>query len=154
MTRKMLVIALALTVFGVLGSAFADDTPCNNHLLNGSYGFTIEGIKLTGNGPVGPQKGVAMAQFDGNGTFTQTDTVVIDGIVVADFTHTPANGTYTVNSDCTGTFTIIFTDGRPPVATNFVVVNDGKEIDTVVTTVAGNQGILSTSSVGKKVSSR
>lgn len=151
MTRKMLVIALALTVFGVVGSAFAEDTPCTNHTLNGSYGFTVEGIKLAGNGPVGPQKGVAMAEFDGNGTFTQTDTVVIDGIVVADFTHTPANGTYTVNSDCTGNFTIIFTDGRPPVATNFIVVNNGKEIDTVVTTVAGNQGILTTSSVGKKV---
>lgn len=151
MTRKMLVIALALTVFGVLGSAFADDTPCNNHILYGSYGFTIEGTKLAGPGPIGPQKGVAMAEFDGNGTFTQTDTVVIDGIVVADFTHTPANGTYAVNSNCTGDFTLIFTDGRPPVTTNFIVVNNGKEIDTIVTTVAGNQGILTTSSVGKKV---
>jgi hypothetical protein len=151
MTRKVLVIALAITVFGGLGSAFADDTPCGNYMLHGSYGFTIDGIKLAGNGPVGPQKGVAMAQFNGNGSFTQTDTVVIDGIVVADYTHTPANGTYTVNSDCTGDFTIIFTDGRPPVTTNFIVVNNGKEIDTVVTTVAGNQGILITSSVGKKV---
>lgn len=73
--------------------------------------------------------------------------------MVADFTHTPANGSYNVDADCTGTFTIVFTDGRPPVATAFVVVNNGKEIDTVVTTVAGNQGILTTSSVGKKVSS-
>jgi len=151
MTRKMLVIALAVTVFGALGSAFADNIPCNHHILNGSYGFTIEGIKLAGNGPVGTQKGVAMAKFDGEGNFTQTDTVVIDGIVVADFTHTPASGSYTVNSDCTGNFTIIFTDGRPPVTTNFVVVNNGKEIDTVVTSVAGNQGIIETSSVGKKV---
>jgi hypothetical protein len=63
MTRKMLVIALALTVFGVLGSAFADDIPCNNHILYGSYGFTIEGTKLAGTGPVGAQKGVAMAHF-------------------------------------------------------------------------------------------
>lgn len=152
MTMKAPVIALALTLFGVVPSAFADDKPCNNKLLSGKYGFTIEGTKLAGNGPVGPQKGVAMADFEEDGSFTQIDTVVIDGIVVADFTHTPANGTYSVNSDCTGTFTIVFTDGRPPVATAFVVVNDGKEIDTVVTTVAGNQGILTTSSVGKKVS--
>jgi hypothetical protein len=66
--------------------------------------------------------------------------VVVDGIVVADFTHTPANGSYNENADCTGTFTIVFTDGRRPVATAFVVVNNGKEIDKVVTTVAGNQG--------------
>ena len=152
MTKKTLVIALALTLLGVVGSAFAGD-PCTNQLLSGKYGFTIEGVKLAGNGPVGPQKGVAMADFNGGGYFWQIDTVVIDGIVVADFTHTPANGTYTVNADCTGTFTIVFTDGRPPVTTAFVVVNNGKEIDTVVTTVAGNQGILTTSSVGKKVSS-
>ena len=153
MTRKMLVIGLGLTLLGVLGSAFANDTTCNNHLLAGKYGFTIEGTKLAGMGPVGQQKGVAMAEFFGDGSFTQVDTVVIGGTVVADFTHTPANGSYTVNADCTGTFTIVFTDGRPPVATAFVVVNNGKEIDTVVTTVAGNQGILITSSVGKKVSS-
>ncbi|HXJ90959.1 MAG TPA: hypothetical protein VMS18_29395 [Candidatus Binatia bacterium] len=153
MTRKLLAIALALTLFGALGSAFAGES-CNNRLLFGSYGFTIEGTKLAGNGPIGPQKGVAMAEFDGDGNFTQIDTVVIDGVVVADFSHTPANGTYTVNSNCTGTFTIVFTDNRPPVVTNFVVVNSGKEIDTVVTTVGGNQGVLTTSSVGKKVSSR
>jgi hypothetical protein len=92
-----------------------------------------------------------MADFDGKGTFTQIDTVTIDGEVVSDFTHTPANGTYTVNPDCTGTFTIDFTDGRPTVVTSFVVVNDGSEIDTVVTSVAGNQGILALGSVGKKV---
>jgi hypothetical protein len=91
-----------------------------------------------------------MAQFDGNGNFSQIDTVTIDGTVVADFTHTPATGTYTVNSDCTGTFTINFTDGRPPVVTSFIVVENGTEIDAVVTSAGGAQGILATSSVGKK----
>jgi hypothetical protein len=91
-----------------------------------------------------------MAQFDGNGSFSQIDTVTIDGTVVADFTHTPATGTYTVNSDCTGTFTINFTDGRPPVVTSFIVVENGTEIDAVVTSAGGAQGILATSSVGKK----
>jgi len=153
MTKRMLVIGLALTIFGVLGSAFAEDNTCNNLLLSGRYGFTVEGTKLAGHGPVGPQKGVAMAEFDGSGNFSQVDTIVINGIVVSDFTHTPASGTYIVNSDCTGTFTINFTDGRPSVTTNFIVVNNGKEIDTVVTTVGGNQGILTTSSIGRKVSS-
>jgi hypothetical protein len=91
-----------------------------------------------------------MAQFDGNGNFSQIDTVTIDGTVVADFTHTPATGTYTVNSDCTGAFTINFTDGRPPVVTSFIVVENGTEIDAVVTSAGGAQGILATSSVGKK----
>jgi hypothetical protein len=142
---------LAALMLGVLGTAFANDSAsCNNKLIAGSYGFTVQGTKLGGAGPVGPQVGVAMAQFDGNGNFSQIDTVTIDGTVVADFTHTPATGTYTVNSDCTGTFTINFTDGRPPVVTSFIVVENGTEIDAVVTSAGGAQGILATSSVGKK----
>ena len=63
-----------------------------------------------------------MTQFDGYGGLTQIDTVTISGVVVADFIHSPADGTYTVNPDCTGTFTLNFTDGRPTVTANFVVV--------------------------------
>lgn len=147
--------ALLLMLAGSL-SGFAQSTSpaCNNSLIAGSYGFTIQGTKLAGLGPTGPQVGVAMAQFDGKGGFTQIDTVTINGEVVADFTHTPATGTYTVNSDCTGNFTITFTDGRPTVTVSFVVVNDGSEIDTVVTSAGGNQGILATGSVGKRRSAR
>jgi hypothetical protein len=127
---------------------------CTNRLIAGNYGFTIRGAKTGGPGPIGPQVGVAMAHFDGEGSFAQTDTVTINGFVVADFTHPPATGTYTVNSDCTGTFNITFTDGRPPVATAFVVVDNGNEIDVVVTSAGGNQGILATGSVGKRVTKR
>ena len=144
--------ALVLLTFGALGLGHAQtDSPfCRNALLTGDYGFTIQGNKLAGPGPTGAQVGVAMAHFNGNGKFTQIDTVTINGEVVADFTHTPANGTYSVNPDCTGTFTIDFTDGRPPVVANFVVVNNGCEIDTVVISAGGNQGVLATGSVGKK----
>jgi len=147
-----------LTLFAALfipALARGQDKPiCTNRLITGDYGFTVRGQKLAGPGPIGPQIGVAMARFDGEGTFTQTDTIAINGVVVADFTHPPANGTYTVNSDCTGNFTINFTDGRPPVATTFVVVDNGNEIDVVVTSAGGNQGILATGSTGKRVSRR
>jgi len=144
--------ALVLLTLGTLGSGYAqtDSSLCNNKLIRGNYGFTIQGTKLGGLGPVGPQVGVAMTEFDGNGKLSQIDTVTINGLVVSDFTHTPATGSYTVNSDCTGTFTIDFTDGRPPVVANFVVVENGLEIDTVVIRAAGQQGLLATSSIGKK----
>ena len=146
------VAALLLLAIAALGSASAQsDTPaCNNRLIAGNYGVTIQGTKLAGPGPTGPQVGVAAVQYDGKGNFTQIDTVTINGEVVADFTHTPATGTYTVNSNCTGTFTINFTDGRPTVTTNFVVVDSGNEIDTVVTSAGGNQGVLATTSVAKR----
>jgi hypothetical protein len=142
--------ALILLALGAVSSGHALDA-CNNKLLDGHYGFTLQGTKLVGPGPTGPQIGVAMANFDGEGTFEQIDTVTINGEVVSDFTHTPAKGTYTVNADCTGTFTIDFTDGRPPVVTSFVVVDNGTEIDTVVTSAGGKGGILALGSVGKKV---
>jgi hypothetical protein len=144
--------ALVLLTLGALGSGYAQSNSraCNNRLIAGNYGFTIQGNKLAGQGPVGPQVGVAMTQFDGKGGLTQIDTVTVDGDVVADFTHSPATGTYAVNSDCTGTLTINFTDNRPVVVANFVVVANGDEIDTVVTTAGGNQGILATGSIGKR----
>jgi len=154
MNKKLFANAagLVLLALGTLGSGYAqtESPACNNKLISGNYGFTIQGNKLGGPGPVGPQVGVAMTEFDGDGKLTQIDTVTINGVVAADFTHTPATGTYTVNSDCTGTFTINFTDGRPPVVANFVVVGDGSEIDTVVISAGGKQGLLATSSIGKK----
>jgi hypothetical protein len=146
------VAALVLLTLGGLVTAHAESehAACNNKLIEGSYGFTIEGNKLGGPGPIGPQVGVAMTEFDGKGGLTQIDTVTVNGEVVADFTHTPATGTYAVNSDCTGSFTISFADGRPPVIANFVVVEDGLEIDTVVISAGGNQGIIATASIGKR----
>lgn len=149
MNKLMTGVFVVLVCIAEVGSASASDI-CNNKQLSGKYGFTIQGTKLGGLGFVGAQVGVAMAQFDGDGNFTQIDTVTIGGNVVSDFTHTPATGTYTVNSDCTGTFTLTFTDGRPTVVANFVVVDNGNEIDTVVVSAGGAQGILATSSIGKK----
>ncbi|MGA3226359.1 MAG: hypothetical protein ABSC65_21510 [Acidobacteriaceae bacterium] len=158
MNRKLFTnaTALVLLTLGAAGSAHAlsDVEGCNNKLLYGHYGFTLQGTKypIPGvSGPTGLQVGVAMADFDGDGTFQQIDSVTIAGEPASNFTHTPANGKYTVNPDCTGTFTIDFTDGRPPVVTDFVVVENGSEIDTVVTSVAGKEGILSLGSIGKKV---
>jgi hypothetical protein len=91
-----------------------------------------------------------MTEFDGKGGLTQIDTVTVDGEVVADFTHTVATGTYAVNSDCTGSFTINFTDGRPPVVANLVVVEGGAEIDTVVISAGRNQGVIASGSIGKR----
>ena len=158
MHKKVFVNAAALVflMLGTLASGYSQSSSpaCNNNLIAGNYGFDLQGTKLGGTGPIGQQVGVAMTQFDGKGNLTQIDAVTVAGEVLADFTHTPATGTYTVYSDCTGTFTIIFTDGRPPVATNFVVVEDGSEIDTVVISAGGTQGIIASGSIGKRRFSR
>jgi hypothetical protein len=143
---------LILLTLAALGSGYAQSNSpaCKNALIAGNYGFTVQGTKLGGAGPTGPMVGVAMTQFDGKGGLSQIDTVTIDGEVAADWTHPRATGTYSVSADCTGTFTINFKDGRPTVVTNFVVSDNGDEIDTVVISAGGDQGILATGSVGKR----
>ena len=150
-TLRSNVCAMVVAAFAAVSAFAQSDSPaCNNELIKGTYGFTVQGTKLAGLGPTGAQVGVAMTEFNGHGGLTQIDTITIDGKVVADFTHPPASGTYTVNPNCTGTFTIDFKDGRPPVTTAFVVVWGGLEIDTVATSAGGAQGILATGSVGKR----
>ena len=154
---------LAATLFAAGTTANAQVSTsgfCNNWLIAGVYGFTIDGTKLGGpaGSPLGPQVGVAMTQFDGKGGLQQTDAVNIGGFQVSDFdpvTHPVATGSYQVNPDCTGSFTIKFTlpDTRPPVTTYFVVVDNGKEIDTVVVGVAPGPGatpVIATRSIGKR----
>jgi hypothetical protein len=147
-------LAVLALVASAAGHAQSNSPACNNKLIAGDYGFTIQGTKLGGSGYTGQQVGVAMTEFDGVSTLSQIDTITVAGEVVSDFTHTAATGTYTVNSDCTGTFTINFTDGRPPITANFVVVDGGAEIDTVVTSAGGSQGIVATGSIGKRRFSR
>ena len=131
-------------------TAQTNDPRCNNRLIEGTYGFTLVGDKLAGPGPIGPQVGVAMTTFDGEGNLTQTDSVVIGGTHVADFTHPRTTGTYAVANDCTGAFVLVFHDGRPPVTVNFVIVDGGREIDTVVVPPPGVVAPLATRSIGKR----
>ena len=157
-TWKGLLPIIAILAAGAAGNAQTTSRACNNWLIAGVYGFTIEGTKLAGPPVTGPQVGVAMTDFDGKGSLVQIDAVAINGVQVSDFTHPPATGTYQVNPDCTGTFTINFTDGRPTVKTYFVVVDNGDEIDTMVVGVPlivpgmppATQGVIATRSIGKR----
>jgi hypothetical protein len=74
---------------------------------------------------------VALTHFDGKGNLTQVDHVLLNGIPPA-VDWRPATGTYTVNPNCTGTAQILL-QGGPTVNLRFVLVNNGKEIRTVVT---------------------
>jgi hypothetical protein len=148
------VLLLALLVPRLV-TADSDIPRCDERLIRGSYAFTIEGEKLGGPGPVGKQVGVAMTTFDGHGHLTDTATVTINGVLFADFASGRATGDYTVNPDCTGTFTHVFTDGRPTVTVNFVIAANGDEIYSVVIppppSTVGEVGIVATRSIGKRL---
>jgi hypothetical protein len=64
-------LTLAGTVAGLtIGSAsIAQARSCSDASLKGKYGQSIAGEILPPGGPVLPQNGIAMTDFDGNGTF-------------------------------------------------------------------------------------
>ena len=140
----MLTVLLSFSVI----PAFANDTGCSNATLTGNYGFTISGWRPNPDGTIGPIKGVAITHFDGAGNLTQKDFVVQAGV------PNPANGnsetgfhfstgetgTYTINTDCTGSAEIDLNVPVPFGSTGviklmLVVTNSGRAIHTVVSEI-------------------
>lgn len=125
-------LAAAIALLALSSAARAQSTDndgCSNATLRGDYAFTVQGetLGLAGTPPQYlstyiPVNGVAMTSFDGNGNLTQVDFVMKNGIQrpgipdpVTGF-DIDETGTYTVYSDCTGTFTVDFA------ANNFLTV--------------------------------
>lgn len=150
LSRTWTATAPLLLVFGLLasgGTAVAES--CSNNTLQGSYGFTIEGLALPAPGVTVPLRGVAMTHFDGKGNLTQVDHVVFNGVPPAIF-WTPGSGTYQVNEDCTGSAQIKVPASGEILNLAFVLVKQGKEIRTVVNSLTeqGQQVPVTVTSIG------
>ena len=133
---KMGGAAIRLAIFGlaVIGGLHAEG--CSNMTIAGQYAFTITGSILAPAAVAGPVAGVALTTFDGFGNLVQVDHVTHNGVLPVE-PWRPATGTYSVNPDCTGTFT--FTpqptnpaDGGPALTVFFVIAQGGAEIRTAV----------------------
>ena len=99
------VSAAAMVALALATPAYAQvNNGCANGSLHGIYAFHITGQILAPAAVAGPVSGVALTTFDGFGNLTQIDNIVHNGVVPVEDWR-PANGTYAVNSDCTGTFT-------------------------------------------------
>jgi hypothetical protein len=120
-------VALLATVLvlGIVPCAQAgENKECSNATLHGSFGFTVTGFSFSAPPPfAGPFGQVGRQTFDGNGITAATATTSANGNVVS----VTLEGTYTVNPDCTGSFTItIFPLGLTQ-HINFVIDDDGLE---------------------------
>ena len=128
-TKQM--VAAVAACLTLTGATLAHAESCSNASLRGKYGQSISGQLLPGPGVVLPQNGVAMTTFDGNGKFTQEDYVVIGGAPTTTGFQMGETGTYAVNSDCTGTATINYSDGGW-IDLELIIVKHGSEFYTVV----------------------
>lgn len=152
--------SLTLGFLLLAGSAQAqDDDRCTDATLAGKYAFTVSGQIFI---PTGPgtfhtiqREGVAMTHFDGFGNLSQVDLVLSDpnappppGLAPVDQAtgfHTEEKGTYTVNGDCTGNFTIKFPPFTNPqtgqmtpgaiISVHFVLSDHGRAIHAIVTSL-------------------
>jgi hypothetical protein len=122
MTKRLPILALAAITFAVAPHALkAADALCQrgNETLNGNYMSRGVGTRA-----VGPITAVGRIDFDGQGNFVNPTTASVNGVII---TSTEV-GTYTVNSDCTGSE--VATDGAHY---NFVISPDGSRFDWIST---------------------
>src|SRR5262249_55239799 len=119
------VSALALSI---APAAMAADKGCSNATLKGSFSDRDTGwIFPSANAAPLPFAGVNVDTFDGNGNMTSTGFSSVNGAVSSG----TAKGTYTVNSDCTGTYTV----SAPGLTVHayFVIDESGDELQIVIT---------------------
>ncbi len=118
---------------------------CSNANLNASYAFTFTGFSTPREGlvkqPEVPTAVVGVIPFDGAGNVSYNLTLVVNGSLIPAQSGT---GTYTVNSNCTGS--VSFTTGDlSGINFNIVIIGSGTELFGILT----NSGLTQTGD-GKK----
>jgi hypothetical protein len=118
---------------------------CSNATLRGAYSFAASGSVFGTSGEAGDLTAFARLVLDGHGSSTESSNSSFNGAQVED---TQA-GTYSVNSDCTGSATSTHTSG--PLTgqvdhVNFVIVEGGTEVKFIVT----NPGAVFTGTADKQ----
>lgn len=108
-------------------TAKADERGCSNATLKGTYSDQDTGT-IVG---VGPFAGVNVDTFDGHGKLTISGISSVNGSVSPGV----STGTYHVNPDCTGTYTV--QDSFGDTFDAFFVISDGGNDLRIVITDAG-----------------
>jgi len=100
-TKTFAIAAISALALGIAPTAKAADKGCTNAFIKGTFAFQATGSHFP---PAGASllDVVFVQTFDGNGALTSTGLQSDNGTILQ-LTQT---GTYTVNPDCTGTYTV------------------------------------------------
>lgn len=129
-----IVAAVAVSIpWGVSAQVDAASRTCGTHTLHGDYGLVGTGVRGLGPGVSETFATISMVTYDGQGGFTAVG--VSHGQTTGVRAGLPVTGTYYVNPDCTGGQTTNI-PGVPPLEDSFVIVDNGREVRTVVTSPA------------------
>ncbi len=140
--KTFAVTVVAALALGIAPKAHADDKGCSDATLKGTFAYTNTGFITAPPDLAGPFAGVGTQTFDGEGGTTATATVSQNGNILP----VTITGSYTVNADCTGTFTLQVSPVGVTSHVFFVISNNGAEFraintdpGTVITTVGRRQ---------------
>jgi len=127
---KIFTVAAALTLaFAIAPTVQASDKGCSNSTLRGSYAQSGTGVITAPPDQAGPFANVGTLFFDGLGGLTGALVVNTNGST-SPVTET---GTYTVNSDCTGTYTVQIAPFGITSQAFFAIDANGDELQILVT---------------------
>ena len=127
---KSRISLLLLTCALAASSTLTAHAACSNSTIAGTYAFTLHGTIFLPDGSTLLIDGIAKQTYDGKGNMTQVDAVATNGFLAPGWR--PGTGTYSVNSDCTGTLTIVV-PGLSDLHLQFIVAQSGNTIHQVVT---------------------
>ncbi len=99
-TNAFKIAAVAAIALAMAPTAEAQATGCNNTMLRGTFVYTLAGVSAKA--ADGPAAELGIQTFDGRGGTTATATLSVNGTIY----KLTITGTYKVNDDCTGTFTL------------------------------------------------
>ena len=129
-TKTFALAAFAALAVSVAPAAKADNKGCSVASLRGAFADKDTGFIIPGpNAAPVPFAGVNLIVFDGRGNMTATGFGSVGGSTGSQ-TET---GTYTVNPDCTGTYTVTVNPGAFTVHAYFVIGDGMSELQIIVT---------------------
>jgi len=130
MATVIAVIAIALWALRTAPvHAQTGQTGCSTGTLTGDYVYSFNGQFYDDNDDVFFYSAMGHMQMDGNGGINANETVSVDGLI----TRRKYNGTYSVNSDCSGSMSARKPDDGTQFSADLIVVDSGKEISVIQT---------------------
>ena len=127
--KTFTVAAVTVLALAISPAAQAQNKGCSNATLHGSYAQTGTGVITAPPDQAGPFANVGTLIFDGSGGLTGALVVSSNG------SSSPATetGTYTVNSDCTGTYTVQIAPFGITSQAFFAISSNWDELEIIVT---------------------
>jgi hypothetical protein len=127
--RTFTMAAVTALALAISPTAKADDKGCSNATLQGTFAYTSTGFITAPPDFAGPFAEAGTQVFDGKGGTTAAVTLSQNGNILP----VSITGTYTVNPDCTGTFTLQVSPINVTVHVFFVIDDGGDEFQAIET---------------------